>query len=819
MRKLPVILMLFLPFSSFAQDTTMKLWYTEPAGEKWVSALPLGNGRIGAMVYGNPAEEHIQLNESTVWTGSPNRNDNPDALQALPEIRRLIFEGKEKEAQELAKEKIQTRRSNGQIFQPAGDLFLSFPEHAAYTDYYRELDLATATTTTRYTAGGTTFTRKTFTSLKDGVMIVRLSADKAGALSFTVHMNTAQKATIHVSGNNELDLSGVTGGHEGVPGGVKFVTAVKVVNEGGTIKTADSALTVKKANSVTIYVSIGTNFVNYHNVGGNAAGRCRKFLAAALQKPYKQLLADHTRAYQKYFNRVSLQLGADSTHQPTDVRLQNFARADDPQFVSLYFQFGRYLLISCSQPGGQPANLQGIWNDRMDAPWDAKYTININTEMNYWPAEKDNLPEMHEPLIQMVKELAVTGRETARTMYGARGWLAHHNTDLWRITGPVDGIYWGMWTMGGAWLALHTWEKYLYSGDKIYLRGVYPALKGAALFFSDHLVEEPSHHWLVNCPGTSPENAPSIRPGVSITAGATMDNQIVFDLMSAVIRAAHLLHTDSAFADTLLARRQRLPPMQVGKYGQLQEWLEDLDNPNDHHRHISHLYGLFPSNQISPYRTPELFSAAHTTILERGDVSTGWSMGWKVNWWARFGDGDHALKLIRDQLSPVGTHKEGGGTYPNLFDAHPPFQIDGNFGCTSGITEMLVQSQDGALHLLPALPGEWKEGSIAGIRARGGFEVAFLQWKDGLPAKLVIRSTLGGNLRIRVPDKIKPVFDTLIRAATGENPNPFYATDEVPPALVAQGANVPPVSVAPTALYDRPTRPGEIFMIVFKPKE
>ena len=844
MKKLPVILLFFLPFSPYAQDSTMKLWYTAPAGEKWTSALPLGNGHIGAMVYGNPAEEHIQLNESTVWTGSPNRNDNPDALQALPEIRRLIFAGKEKEAQALAQEKVVTRKSNGQIFQPVGDLFLSFPGHEAYTDYYRELDLSTATTMSRYVVNGTTFTRKAFTSLKDRVMVIRLGADKAAALSFTVRMNTPQKGTVRIVGKNELDLSGMTGGHEGVPGGVKFVTAVKVVTEGGSIKARDSMLTVSKANKVTLYVSIGTNFINYHNVHGDAGGQCRKFLNGALPKGYAQLLSGHVSVYQKYFNRVSLQLGpafapplavslssdtastVEEISLPTDVRLSNFAKADDPQFVSLYFQFGRYLLISSSQPGGQPANLQGIWNDRMDAPWDAKYTININTEMNYWPAEKDNLPEMHEPLIQMIKDLSVTGRETARVMYGARGWMAHHNTDIWRITGPVDGVYWGMWTTGGAWLAMHAWEKYLYSGDKTYLRGIYPALKGAALFFADHLVEEPTHHWLVNSPAISPENSPSVRPEVSITAGATMDNQIIFDVLSAASRAAHVLHQDSAFADTLLAIRQRLPPMQVGKYGQLQEWLEDLDNPDDHHRHISHLYGLFPSNQITPYRSPALFSAAHTTILERGDVSTGWSMGWKVNWWARLGDGDHALNLIRDQLSPVGTHKEGGGTYPNLFDAHPPFQIDGNFGCTSGITEMLVQSQDGALHLLPALPAEWQEGSIAGIRARGGFEVAFLQWKDGLPVKLVVRSTLGGNLRIRIPDKVKPVFDTLIHAATGDNPNAFYATEEAPPALVAESVNVQAVKaapaevkVAPTELYDRLTRPGEIFMIIFKPKE
>ena len=792
----------------------LKLWYNKPSGKVWENALPIGNGRLGAMVYGNVETDIIQLNEHTLWSGSPNRNDNPKALDSLAVIRKLIFDGKQKQAEQLANKSVISKQSHGQMFEPAGELHLSFPGHENYTDYYRELDLEKAVTKTRYQVNGITYTREVLASFSDRVIAVRLTASKPKSISFNASFSSPQpKVDVKTDGAKQLRFSGTTIDHEGVKGMVRYKGIAEFKPEGGSISSTDNTISVKDANAVTVYISIATNFNNYNDVGGDEDGRAVSYLNTAKQKVFAEMLKAHIVAYQKYFNRVKLDLGSTPAAQlPTDERLKNFRSVNDPHFAALYFQFGRYLLISSSQPGGQPANLQGIWNGSLRPAWDSKYTININAQMNYWPAEKTNLSELHEPFIKMVKEMSVNGEKTAKDMYGARGWMAHHNTDIWRATGAVDGAFWGAWNNGGGWTSQHLWEHYLYTGDKDFLQSVYPILKGAALFYVDYLVEHPKLKYLVANPDQSPENAPAAHQGSSLDAGVTMTNQIVFDVFSSTIRAAEILKKDKSFTDSLLKFRSRLAPMHVGQHGQLQEWLDDIDDPNDKHRHISHLYGLFPSNQISAYRTPALFAAAKNTLIQRGDVSTGWSMGWKVNWWARMQDGNHAYKLIQNQLTPLGVNKEGGGTYNNLFDAHPPFQIDGNFGCTSGIAEMLVQSADGAVHLLPALPDVWQaKGSISGIKTIGGFEILQMEWKNAKVVKLVVKSALGGNLRLRVPNPLK-LANISLKPAAGENPNPFYKLVSTPDAVISAKARMESFDIKKTSLFDIATQPGKIYI-------
>ena len=716
----------------------LALWYDESSGSDWLRALPIGNGRLGAMVYGNTDTERLQLNEDTVWAGGPHNYDNPNGAGALARIRQQVFANQWSSAQSLVDQSMLGNPAAQLPYQPVGELRLTLPGNSGVSSYQRWLDLTTATTVVTYVANTVRYRREVIASAPDQVIAIRLTAETAGSVSFSAAFTTPQRGSMSSPDGATIALDGISGDARGIAGSVRFLALARVVADGGSVSSSGGTVRVSGANAVTVLVSIGTSYVDYRTVNGDYQGNARRYLDAA--PAYDTLRARHVADYQALFGRVTLDVGRTSAaDQPTDVRIAQHGSVDDPHFATLLFQYGRYLLISSSRPGSQPANLQGIWNDQMSPPWDSKYTINANLPMNYWPVNTTNLAECFQPVVRLVNELAVTGARTAKAQYGASGWVTHHNTDAWRGSSVVDGAFWGMWQSGGAWLATLLWDHYRFTGDVEFLSANYAALKGAAQFFLTTLVTEPSLGYLVTNPSNSPELAH--HDGVSICAGPTMDMQILRDLFDACAGASEVLGVDSGFRGQVQAARQRLAPMKVGSRGNIQEWLYDWVETEQNHRHISHLYGLHPSNQITKRGTPALYTAARRTLELRGDAGTGWSLAWKINYWARMEEGGRAHDLIRylvttDRLAP------------NMFDLHPPFQIDGNFGATSGIAEMLLHSHDNELHVLPALPSAWPAGSVTGLRGRGGHTVG-ATWNAGGITELTVTPDRAGTVRVR----------------------------------------------------------------------
>ena len=715
------------------------LWYGTPAAT-WTEALPLGNGRLGAMVFGGVAGEELQINENTLWSGGPYEPINPDALPHLAEVRQLIFDGRYAEAEALANRFCMARPHLQMSYQPAGYLRLDFA-HEEAEDYRRALNLDRALATVSYASGGVRFRREAFISSVDQVLVLRASADVRGGLSATIRLTSEQPGEAGKIRPDTLAILGTSKSEHGIASALRFALHARVLHEGGSLQADGDRLRIVDADSLVVLLDAATSFKRYDDVSGDPVAAVSDRLDAAASKSFEAMQAAHEAEHQRLYRRLAIDLGTTAAAAlPTDERIARNPAAPDPALAALYVRYARYLMIASSRPGTQAANLQGIWNKETSPPWGSKYTANINLEMNYWLADPANLAECFEPLVALTEEVAEAGARMARSHYDAGGWVLHHNTDLWRATGPIDGAKWGLWPMGGAWLCAQLWDHAAFSGDEAFIARIYPLLMGAAEYFLDALVRVPGTGYLVTNPSLSPEN---VHPrGAAICAGPTMDNQILRDLFDAVAEASAMLDRDADVRAMVLTAREQLPPHAIGKAGQLQEWLEDWDMeaPEMDHRHVSHLYGVYPSFQIDREETPELAAAARRSLEIRGDNATGWGIGWRINLWARLGDGDHAHDVVTLLLSPE-------RTYPNMFDAHPPFQIDGNFGGAAGIIEMLVQSRTGRLRLLPALPRHWPSGRLSGVRARGGLELA-MTWADGELAEAKLTALKVGTTRV-----------------------------------------------------------------------